>query len=191
MNIVDFKKECLKNILGYFRQNDDVRKFLQLLAERGNSIESSILKLLSFYDIHQARGIFLDYIGDEIGSKRDETDYGNYFCVNLPHINVDKLFYFLTSGADPRNPILLSDAEFLQKIFAYIGINKSCGCLEETISIIKTITDADNVQIIKGDNNGVKIKLIGENILITRNTINYIKQVLGDGIYLEEIITNE
>ena len=190
MNLLDYQYESLKYLIGYFRQNKDITDFLKVLTLRGNIARDVILKLLHSYKIQQARGKFLDYIGAEVGAKRDEVDYGNYFCVNQPHINVNKLFYFLTSGEDPRYPIILEDAEFIQKIQAYIGANVSSGTLEETVSIIKTITNADNVEITKGEL-GVKVYITGQRAVLTANTINYIKRVLGDGIYLEEVNTNE
>ena len=191
MQSINYQVETLKYILGYFRQNKDAVNFLKQLAVRGNSIGDAILTLLKSYEIRQARGVFLDYIGAEVGTKRDETNFSNYFCVNLHHINTDKLFYFLTSGSDPRTPIILEDAEFMQKIFAYIGTNTSSGNFEETLSIIKIITNADNIQITKGEQDGIKINILGSNSVLTENTVNYIKKVLGDGIYLEEITKNE
>ena len=191
MKSINYQIETLKYILGYFRQNKDVVNFLKQLTLRGNSVRDGILTLLKSYKIQQARGVFLDYIGAEVGTKRDETDLSNYFCVNLFHVNENKLFYFLTTGNNPGTPIILEDAEFMQKIFACIGTNTSSGNFEETISLIKTITNADNIQITKGEQDGIKINISGSNSVLTGNTVNYIRNVLGDGIYLEEITKNE
>ena len=84
----------------------------------------------------------------------------------------------------------LNDAEFIQKIFAYIGANSSCGTRNEIIDIVKTITNAQKVIVQKTGRCVLKIDLTGDSLIITQNTVNYIQQIIGDGIYLEEITLN-
>ena len=191
MKIINYREKALENILGYFRASNDIIKFIDIFAKRNSKIQDAILYLLSSYNINFARGIFLDFIGLEVGANRDDVDYGNYLCVNRLHINSTKNFYFLSSGADPRTTLTLEDAEFLQKIYAYIGTNCSTGNIYDTLEIIKTITNTNNIYLRKGDNLGIKINITGQNLILTQNTINYIKKILGDGIYLEEITTND
>ena len=191
MKMYDYKTKGLEFILSYFRANSDISKFIETIAVRFNVLQEAIKYLLDSLDIKKARGQRLDYIGAEVGASRDEVDYGNYFCVNRLQVNQGINFYFSTSGTDPKTPISLSDAEYWQKIFAYIGANSASGDMEELIKIIKIITGADDVFILRGNFGGIKIKICGPELLMTRNTILYIKQLLGSGIYLEEIITND
>ena len=150
-----------------------------------------VKRLANSLSIKYARGQRLDYIGAEVGASRDETDFGNYFCVNKLHLNETVQFYFLSSGQDPKSPLPLSDAEFIQKIYAYIGANASSGNTEEVIAIVKQITNADEVRIINGNNGGIKINICGSGLIITQNTAKYIKQICGSSIYIEEITTND
>lgn len=187
MKILNYQIEALKYIIPYLRTNEDVCIILKSIGERFNNLQTAIIYLLNSLDIKKARGVWLDYAGSEVGATRDEMDFGNYFCVNRNHINIEKHFYFLTSETNPESPLSLNDAEFIQKILAYIGANSSCGTRNEIIEIVKTITNAQQVIVTKSAKCTLKINLIGKSIILTKNTINYIQQVIGDGIYLEEI----
>lgn len=191
MQLLDYKIQALKYCLPYLRQNADVVTILKMIGARFNNLQDAILYLLDSLKISEARGVWLDYIGAEVGASRDEITYGNYFCVNMPHINVSKLFYFLSSGGNPEVPLTLDDATFIQKIFAYIGSNISSGTREENIEIIKTITNAEHVYITKLDTCVLSINLTGTNIIYTNNTAKYVQQIIGSGIYIEEITIND
>ncbi len=190
MDVIDYKVQALKFILHYFRTNKDIVAIIRALASRFTSLQTAVSELRNCLNIQNARGVWLDYIGDEVGAQRDEVDFGNYFCVNRDHINREKQFYFISSGLDPKSPLTLSDAEFIQKIYAYIGANSSSGSIEEILKIVKTITNAVDIQVTISADFVLKINLIGDGLIMTRNTINYIQQILGDGIYLEEILIN-
>lgn len=190
MQILDYQIEALKYALPYIRANEDVAIVLKAIGERFNNLQTAIVYLLNTLDIRKARGIWLDYAGSEVGAQRDEMDFGNYFCVNRLHVNVEKRFYFLSSGLDPETPLSLNDAEFIQKIFAYIGANSSCGTRNEIIEMVKTITNAENVIVEKTARCVLKIHLAGGALIMTQNTVDYIQQIIGDGIYLEEITLN-
>ena len=191
MNYLNYKIEVLKYVIPYFRNNRDVKNILLAIGEQFNSFQDAIVYLLDTLTIKNAQGIWLDYIGQEVGTTRDEVDFGNYFCVNLPHVNVEKRFYFLTSDLNPIQKITLEDAEFIQKIMAVIGGNLSSGTRNENLNIIKMITNADNVIIDKVSTCFLDLYLTGNNITYTKNTLNYIKSILADGVYLNEVHINE
>lgn len=191
MKLYDYKNKGLEYIISYFRTNKDIVNILQTIGQRYEELQNILQQLLTNLNISKARGKRLDYIGAEVGASRDESDFGEYFCINRLHLNVPKPFYFITSGLDPKSTLSLSDAEYIQKIYAYIGTNSSSGSLEELISIIKKITNADTVLINKNENQGISIDIKGDGLIMTKNTINYIQNILGDGIYLEEIKTND
>lgn len=191
MNLLNYQTESLKYIIPYLRYNEDIKTILQAIGSRFTNLQDAVNYLVSSLSIRDARGVWLDYAGAEVGAQRDEMDFGDYFCVNREHLNVPKRFYFLTSGLNPESPLSLNDAEFMQKIFAYIGANSSCGTRNEIIDIVKTITNADSVIVTKTARCVLKIHLIGEALVLTQNTVTYIQQILGDGIYLEEITLND
>ena len=191
MKYKDYKIEVLKYIISYFRQKKDIKNVLLAIGMRFNELQDVIVKLLDSLTISKARGFLLDYIGSEIGATRDEVDYGNYFCFNLPHINVEKRFYFLSSDLDPSQALTLNDAEFIQKIMATIGSNISSATRNENLNIIKMITNAENVIIKKTARCELELYLYGNNITYTNNTLKYIKDVLADGINLNEVYIND
>lgn len=191
MKILDYKVEALKYIIPYFRQNEDIVEILRTIGVRFNGLQDAILKILYSQNLREARGIWLDNYGAEVGASRDELDFGDYFCVNRAHINAAKKFYFTTSKENPLLPLTLGDAEFIQKIIAYIGGNKSNGTWNEIIDITKTITDAERVFLKRIKPGVLAMNIQGKNILLTRNTVTYIQGIVSDGIYLEEIKANE
>ena len=191
MKYKDYKIEILKYIIPYFRNNTDIKNILLAIGMRFNALQDVIVELLNSLTIAKARGFLLDDIGREVGTTRDEIDFGDYFCVNVPHINVSKRFYFMASDLDPSTVITLEDAEFIQKIMAIIGGNMSSGTRNENLNIIKIITNSDNVIINKVGTCSLDIYLSGSNITYTKNTLNYIENILADGIYLNGVHINE
>ena len=191
MKTNDYKIEALKYVLPYLRTNEDIVAVLKAIGATFNNLQDAVSYLLNSLNIHNARGVWLDYIGTEVGAQRDEMDYGNYFCVNRLHVNVEKYFYFVTSGLNPQSPLSLTDAEFIQKILAYIGANRSCGTRNENLDIITTITNAKKVIISRESPLVVSISLYGEGLILTKNTISYIQNILLDGVYIKEITIND
>lgn len=192
MQLYDYKIQALKYCLPYLRQNKDIKTVLTTIGDRYNQLQAVFLYLLDTLKINNARGVWLDYIGKEVGAVRSDTDYGDYFCVNAEHINVPKLFYNSTSAISPENTISLADEDFITKIQAYILANISCGTRNQNIRVIKMITRADEVIITKTDTCTLSVNLIGDasKIILTQNTVNFIRHIIADGIYIEEITIN-
>lgn len=191
MKYRDYKVEVLKYLISYFRQNEDIKNILLAIGLRFNELQDVIVQLLDSLTISKARGFLLNNIGTEVGTTRDEIDFGNYFCVNLPHINVKKRFYFLSSNLDPNIKISLQDAEFIQKIMAIIGSNLSSGTRNENLNIIKMITNAESVIIKKVGKCELELHLMGPRITYTKNTLKYIQNIFIDGVFLKEVYINE
>lgn len=191
MKYRDYKVEVLKYLISYFRQNEDIKNILLAIGLRFNELQDVIVQLLDSLTISKARGFLLDNIGTEVGTTRDEIDYGDYFCVNVPHLNVEKRFYFLASNLDPNQKVSLKDAEFIQKIMTVIGSNLSSGTRNENLNIIKMITNAESVIINKVGTCELEVHLMGSNLTYTRNTLKYIQDILIDGVFLKEVYINE
>lgn len=191
MKYLDYKIEVLNYVIPYFRGNTDVKNILLAIGEKFNEFQDVIVYLLNTLTIKNAQGIWLDDIGKEVGTTRDEVDFGNYFCVNMPHVNVEKIFYFLSSNLDPTQKLSLKDSEFIQKIMAVIGGNLSSGTRNENLNIIKMITNAESVIIKKVGTCQLDLYLNGSNITYTKNTLKYIQDILIDGVFLNEVYINE
>ena len=191
MKYLDYKIEVLNYVIPYFRGNTDVKNILLAIGEKFNEFQDVIVYLLNTLTIKNAQGIWLDDIGKEVGTTRDEVDFGNYFCVNMPHVNVEKMFYFLSSNLDPTQKLSLKDSEFIQKIMAVIGGNLSSGTRNENLNIIKMITNAESVIIKKVGTCQLDLYLNGSNITYTKNTLKYIQDILIDGVFLNEVYINE
>lgn len=190
MKYRNYKVEILKYIIPYLRQNGDIKNILLAVGLRFNALQDIIVELLDNLTISKSYGFLLDNIGREVGTTRDEVDVGDYFCVNSQHLNVEKRFYFMASDLNPETVVTLKDQEFIQKIMAVIGGNVSSGTRNENLNIIKMITNANNVIIKKVDKCLLNIYLTG-NITYTKNTLNYIQHILGNGIILNEVYINE
>lgn len=192
MKTIKYDKEILNYIIPYMRDNEDLVYFLEIVGARFLKLQKVIEYLLHSYNIRMAKGQFLDFAGMEVDADRDEVDYDSFFCVNSPDINAEKKFYFLSSGLDPMHIISLADNEYLSKILAKISANMTQPNIKSVIDIVKAVTNADNVFVIPDDNAGLKIIIEGEQLFLTANTVNYIKQyILGNGIYLKEVKVNE
>ena len=191
MKYRDYKVEVLKYLISYFRQNEDIKNILLAIGLRFNELQDVIVQLLDSLTISKAKGFLLDNIGTEVGTTRDEVDFGDYFCVNVPHLNFEKRFYFLASNLDPNQKVSLKDAEFIQKIMAVIGSNLSSGTRNENLNIIKMITNAESVIIKKVGTCELEVHLMGSNLTYTRNTLKYIQDILIDGVFLKEVYINE
>lgn len=191
MKYRDYKVEVLKYLISYFRQNEDIKNILLAIGMRFNELQDVIVRLLDSLTISKAKGFLLDNIGKEVGTSRDEVDYGDYFCMNLTHVNVAKRFYFLTSNLNPDMIITLEDKEFIQKIMAVIGGNLSSGTRNENLNIIKMITNAESVIIKKVGTCQLDLYLNGADITYTKNTFEYISNILTDGVFLREVHINE
>lgn len=191
MKYKNYQIEIIKYIISYLRQNEDIKNILLAIGERYNAMQDIIIKLLDTLTIAKAEGFLLDNIGTEVGAEREEVDLENYFCVNLFHVNVPRRFYFMTSQIEPETVKTLEDKEFIQKIMTTIASNISCGTRNENLNIIKTMTNADNVIIKKIGKCQLDVYLTGANIIYTNKTIEYIQNILADGVYLNEVHINE
>lgn len=190
MKTFEYKIEALKYVLPYFRQNEDIVEVLRAIGARFEGLQDAILYFMNSQNLKDARGVWLDNYGSEVGAARDELDYGNYFCVNRLHVNASKRFYFTSSKENPLSPLTLDDAEYIQKIFAYILGNNSSGTWNEIIDIVKIITNAEKVILSKPKKCVLNVDIYGSNIVLTRNTVMYIQNIVAEGVDVEEIKIN-
>ncbi|MBR6099070.1 DUF2612 domain-containing protein [bacterium] len=192
MKLINYKLSAQRNLLAYYRQNSGIRALCNVLSSRFDKIQDVIEFILKNHKIENARGKWLDNIGCEVGMRRaEDVNYGNYFLVNRPHINVYKLFYFLTSEQNPGNFLSLEDSEFIKSIYSCILTNISSGTIEDILTAVKSLTEADSLTVTKVSPSIVDVSLTGQNRTITENLREHCVQSLARGIYLKEIITND
>ncbi len=188
----DTQRWGLGKLSGYLRANGDINFLVKTIMKRFATLEKITDELISNLSISYAKEKWLDYIGLELGAIRDETNFGNYFCLNQKHCNVEKEFYFLADNQNPEKTIPLNDAEFIQKIYAYISKNISFGRFEEVLKSLKLITRADRVEFSFPDGATIGINLTGDELLLTPSAITYIQNTaICEGIYIKEITINE
>ena len=187
----DIERWGTAKLIGYLRANEDINFLMRIILKRFAVLEEITDELTSNLSISYAKEKWLDYIGLELNAVRDETDFGNYFCLNRSHCNVEKEFYFLADNHNPEKKIPLNDAEFLQKIYAYIVKNISFGRFEEVLTSLKLITRADSVKFSFPAPATVGIHLTGEGLLLTPSAGTYIQNTaICEGIYIKEITIN-
>ena len=75
MKYLDYKIEVLNYVIPYFRGNTDVKNILLAIGEKFNEFQDVIVYLLNTLTIKNAQGIWLDDIGKEVGTTRDEVDF--------------------------------------------------------------------------------------------------------------------
>ena len=100
--ITDIERWGLGKLSGYLRANGDINFLVRTILKRFAVLEEITDELISNLSINYAKEKWLDYIGLELNAVRDETDFGNYFCLNQKHCNVEKEFYFLATTKTPK-----------------------------------------------------------------------------------------
>lgn len=141
----ELDKVMLSNSIGTFRFNPAYIKMCEAHAKGLGTIQEGIDYMSDLLNVDKANGIWLDYIGALVGIDRTAFDMTQYFCVNLPHINQEKEFYFPKSSIYSKSS--LSDIIFRGRIKAKIGYNISKGTREENLYIIKYLTNATEVKL--------------------------------------------
>ena len=160
-------------------------RFLTLLKIFGNRFDELQYVINYMCDntiLKKAEGVWLDYIGWLVGTKRDYSDISKFFCVNAEDVNELKYFWF-GNEAEETN-VSLDDAMFRRRIYAKIGYNTSQCTRNENIYIIKNMTLADHCIIEVVEPMTLDITLYGDNILETQNMHEKIEDVLGNGVGL-------
>ncbi len=190
MIVYDFENLSVSYLLPYLRTIPELVAVMKLIGKRFNAIQTVLLALLNSYDISNCKGKMLDFAGEEVGASRDSITIDNFFALNLFHINENKYFYFSSSGESPYKNLSLEDSEYLQKIYTYISKNTTFSTFEELIRNIKIITNSDTVFLTNSDSELV-LHLYGDNIFLTGQGLNNLRDIVCEGIYIKEIKINE
>lgn len=159
-------------------------------AELKNALQSVLSYILKSIDIDKAEGFLLDYIGLLIGTSRGYFDTNQYFRINSPDVNVEKYIWFSEPQTDFVVPAgSLSDINFRARIKAKSGANVSRCTREENIKIIKNMTFAEQVKITNSQPLVLDITISGSNLLITQQLQKDIENILGNGVGIGKLLT--
>lgn len=170
------------NVISVLRNFPRFLTLLKCIAPRLDNLQDVANYMCENTKLSIAGGIWLDYIAWLVGTNRNVYDILNYFCVNAPHLNVEKLFYF--EGITPDAKGTLQDVQLRKRIRAKIAYNTSKATRNYNIQIIQGITNADKVVISNVEPMVLDITLYGRNVIYPsvntlRNTIN---NILGNGV---------
>lgn len=183
----ELDKKMLEYSISQFRNIPEYVKMCEAFAVGLATIQTSVDYLSDMIDLDKAEGIWLDYIAWLVGTNRTTYDILQYFCVNAPHLNIEKYFYF--EGISSLENGAIQDVALRKRIKAKIAYNTSKGTRNENIRIIEGLVNADKVVITNVEPMLLDITLYGENLFYPsiqalRTTI---ENVLGNGVGIRNL----
>lgn len=176
--------------IGQFRNNPEYMALIGADAGLKDNLQKNAQYLLDSIDINLAEGVFLDYWGWLVGISRRYFDISAYFSYNRADVNTEKYIWFSEPETDFVAPSgSLEDRDFRARIKAKAGANTSKCTREENISIIKNMTFARHVKIKNVDIMLLDVTLVGDNLFFTQDTKSDIELVLGSGVGIRNLMT--
>ena len=187
MELVDNYDILQDNVISVLRNFPRFLTLLKCIAPRLDNLQDVANYMCENTKLTYAAGIWLDYIAWLVGTNRNVYDILNYFCVNVPHLNVEKLFYFQDITPDAKGT--LQDVQLRKRIRAKIAYNTSKTTRNYNIQIIQGITNADKVVISVVEPMVLDIILYGDNIVYpnVQNLRDTISSVLGCGVGIRNL----
>lgn len=190
MNNLDYFALNQAYSLGQFRNNPEYMALIGADAGLKDNLQKNAQYLLDSIDINLAEGVFLDYWGWLVGISRRYFDISAYFSYNRADVNTEKYIWFSEPETDFVAPSgSLEDRDFRARIKAKAGANTSKCTREENISIIKNMTFAKKVKIKNVDIMLLDVTLVGDNLFFTQDTKSDIELVLGSGVGIRNLMT--
>ena len=183
----ELDKKMLEYSISQFRNIPEYVKMCEAFAVGLSTIQTSVDYLSDMIDLDKAEGIWLDYIAWLVGTKRSSYDITQYFCVNEPHLNVEKYFYF--EGVSTLDSGSLDNVYLRKRIKAKIAFNTSRATRNENIRIIKGMINADKVVISNVSPMVLDITIYGDNLFYpsTQSLRTTIENVLGNGVGIRNL----
>lgn len=183
----ELDKKMLEYSISQFRNIPEYVKMCEAFTVGLGTIQTSVNYLSDMIDLDKAEGIWLDYIAWLVGTNRTTYDILQFFCVNAPHLNVEKYFYF--EGISTLEKGTVQDVALRKRIKAKIAYNTSKGTRNENIRIIEGLVNADKVVISNVSPMLLDITLYGDNLFYPsmqalRTTI---ESVLGNGVGIRNL----
>ena len=183
----ELDKKMLEYSISQYRVIPEYVKICEAFAIGATSIQSAVDYLSDMIDLDKAEGIWLDYIAWLVGTNRTTYDFLQYFCVNAPHLNLEKYFYF--EGISTLESGTVQDVALRKRIKAKIAYNTSRSTRNENIQIIQGLVNADKVVISNVSPMTLDITLYGDNLFYpsTQALRQTIESVLGNGVGIRNL----
>lgn len=183
----ELDKKMLEYSISQFRNIPEYVKMCEAFAVGLGTIQTSVDYLSDMIDLDKAEGIWLDYIAWLVGTNRTTYDILQYFCVNAPHLNVEKYFYF--EGISTLESGTLQDVALRKRIKAKIAYNTSKATRNENIQIILGLVNADKVVISNVSPMVLDVTLYGDNLFYpsTQSLRQTIESILGNGVGIRNL----
>lgn len=180
-------KKMLEYSISQFRNIPEYLKMCEAFTVGLSTIQTSVDYLSDMIDLDKAEGTWLDYIAWLVGTKRSSYDITQYFCVNEPHLNVEKYFYF--EGVSTLESGTLDDVYLRKRIKAKVAYNTSKCTRNENIRIIKGMINADKVVISNVSPMVLDVTIYGDNLFYpsTQALRTSIENVLGNGVGIRNL----
>lgn len=183
----ELDKKMLEYSISQFRNIPEYVKICEAFAVGLGTIQTTVDYLSDMQNFEKAEGIWLDYIAWLVGTNREAYNILDFFCVNAPHLNVEKYFYF--EGITPDSKGNLQDVFLRKRIRAKIAYNTSHATRNENIKIIRDVFNADKVVITKVSPMLLDITLYGDNIIYPslESIRGSIENILGCGVGIRNL----
>ena len=183
----ELDKKMLEYSISQFRNIPEYVKICEAFAVGLGTIQTSVDYLSDMIDVDKAEGVWLDYIAWLVGTNRTTYDILQYFCVNAPHLNVEKYFYF--EGISSLEKGTVQDVALRKRIKAKIAYNTSRATRNENIKIIEGMVNADKVVITNVSPMVLDVTLYGENLFYpsTQALRQSIENILGNGVGIRNL----
>lgn len=189
MLLNDFNVLMQKYSISQLRQNKDYLILCKCIGNQYDNLQKVSQYLLNSCDIDKAEGVWLDYLGWLVGTTRQYFNIARFFSVNNDDLNVEKYFWFANQTIGQIAS--LSDELFRKRIYAKIGCNTTKGTREDNIYIIKNMTNAEKVKIVKTQPMVLDITIIGTEIIETNTLLDDIENILGTGVGIGHLIIQQ
>lgn len=183
----ELDKKMLEYSISQFRNIPEYVKMCEAFAVGATSIQNTVDYLSDMIDVDKAEGIWLDYKAWLVGTNRTTYDILQYFCVNAPHLNVEKYFYF--EGISTLEKGDIQDVALRKRIKAKTAFNTSKATRNENIRIIQGLVNADKVVISNVSPMVLDITLYGDNLFYpsTQALRQTIENILGNGVGIRNL----
>ena len=183
----ELDKKMLEYSISQFRNIPEYVKMCEAFTLGLVTIQNAINYLSDAQNVDKAEGIWLDYIAWLVGTNRITYDVLQYFCVNAPHLNVEKYFYF--EGVSYLEKGGIQDVVLRKRIKAKVAYNTSRATRNENIKIIEGMVNADKVVISNVSPMLLDITLYGNNLFYpsVQTLRATIENILGNGVGIRNL----
>lgn len=186
-NHTELAKNALTPYISSFKQ---IRNIAGMSGERAQYIEDILWKIIYSLDVDQAYGIWLDYIGKEVGVNRtyytSPEDILTFDGTIDQGFGAGNFYGYGTGGNNTKNE--RTDFAFRNAIKAKIIQNSTDCSVDELKKALKLLYNASIVSITESYPAGIsEINLRGSALYQENNAIENIKKILACCVNLDEV----